>query len=106
MIYANPKNLTYFLFFSDEKEGGVNRKKRRPYAKVVKKNHKKKHRHAEILIYSFFQLLRQTKSQIQQLEQEYRMNTYIARERRLDLGRQLNLTDRQVKVGMTAKVVT
>ena len=93
-----------FLLFLDEKEGGVNRKKRRPYAKVIPKL--KTHHHVAILIYAFFQLLRQTKSQIQQLEQEYRMNTYIARERRLDLGRQLNLTDRQVKASVTAQVVT
>lgn len=54
----------------EDSEAAINRKKRRPY----------------------------TKQQIQQLEQEYRLNTYIARERRLDLGKNLNLTDRQVKV--------
>ena len=70
------KKTFFFSFPLEDKESSINRKKRRPY----------------------------TKQQIQQLEQEYRMNTYIARERRLDLGKNLNLSDRQVKVSCQEQV--
>ena len=39
-----------------------------------------------------------TKQQIHELEKEYVSSTYIAREKRQELGDRLNLSDRQVKV--------
>ncbi|CAG5091131.1 Oidioi.mRNA.OKI2018_I69.PAR.g12871.t1.cds [Oikopleura dioica] len=39
-----------------------------------------------------------TKQQISELEKEYMSSTYIAREKRQELGDRLNLSDRQVKV--------
>lgn len=39
-----------------------------------------------------------TKQQICELEKEYMSSTYIAREKRQELGDRLNLSDRQVKV--------
>ena len=39
-----------------------------------------------------------SKQQICELEKEYMSSTYIAREKRQELGERLSLTDRQVKV--------